>query len=342
MRIVIAPDKFKGTLTAAEVADIIASELHRIFHDEKPEILAYPMADGGEGTAHLLSSLSRDSKKVFVDSSRYAGSDVRNVADPMCRSSYGLGKEVVRILTDSPDFEAVVTIGGTLTVDAGLGFLQALGAEIFTPSGLLETEVSPQSAPVITAINLAAIPHHFSSRISGVADVDLPLFSTRSGVDSMLMFAPQKGVGESQLMELRQWLYSLTTQTRWEPFVPDFESRSAGAGGGIGFAISGALRRPVVSGASLLIELYGIFREPLPDLIITGEGCYDKQTSKGKVVGEILAEAARHGVKVYVIAGCIQPGCEAPNIFPTAPFGSHPTPAEAAENLRNAVRKLFA
>ena len=336
--IIVAPDKFKGTLAAGEVADIIAEELRQIY--PRADIVAMPMADGGEGTAEALSQINRDPHTHYLDSSLWAGERQRHIADPLKRSSFELGREAAMILRRDPLNKVVVTIGGTMTVDAGLGFVQALGATIVTADGELSQPASPSSARHVTMVDLRTIPDNLRTRISGIADVDLPLH-TPGSEESMLMFAPQKGVSGDGMMRLEQFLERLTREVTWLPSTPRFDSYGAGAGGGQGFAISGMLQRPVGSGAMTMIRDRGLFNHPLPKLIITGEGKFDAQSTKGKITGVIMEQAREHGVACIVIAGCVAPGCESSGVYATAAAGVSVSPSEARQALRQTVRKVF-
>ena len=334
MRIIVATDKFKGTLSASEACEIISESLRKRYADA--DIVSCPMADGGKGTAAVIAAMcsmnrheihcqnakfeditaeyfiSGDSKNAIIDSSAVIGlQKMLSEPEPMRSSSFPLGEVVKEILQTAEN--VTVCIGGTATVDCGIGFLQGLGCEIFVGSTPLSSPVTPEDIKNITKI---FVPTNLQNgNLTFLSDVDVPLISDDGY--NMLLFAPQKGVCSSEMSVIEENIRHLSS-VQWN-ITPNFECRYGGAAGGLGFALNGVLKASGILGAEAVIEKYGFFN-PAPDLIITGEGRFDRQSTRGKVVGRIMEEAARLGVKVIVMAGCVEAGCEADFVINTSEF----------------------
>lgn len=334
MRIIVATDKFKGTLTAAEACEIIAKSLQKCYADA--EIISCPMADGGEGTAAVIAAMcgmkqraihcqnakfeditaeyfvSDDGKNAIIDSSAVIGLQKSlSAPKPMRSSSFPLGKVVKNILQTAKNL--TLCIGGTATVDCGMGFLQGLGCDFFVGSTPLTSPITPEDIREITKICVPA--NLLNSNLTFLSDVDVPLISDDGY--NMLLFAPQKGVLCNEMAVLEQNIRHLMS-AEWN-VTPNFCCNYGGAAGGLGFALNGILNTDGKLGASAVIDKYDFF-SPLPDLIITGEGRFDRQSTQGKVVGTIIERAARAGVKVIVLAGSVEAGCEADFVINTSQF----------------------
>lgn len=318
--ILVAPDKFKGTLTSQEAAAIISGEL--------PDALSCPMADGGEGTAQIIASFqpgwekwaswyyNPDTRTAAIDSSAVLGPEAwKGIrADIQYRNSMVLGTIVAAMLNTCAD-RMIIGIGGTYTCDGGEGFLRAIGP-------------GPLS--------------YYRTRLIGLSDVRVPLVAP-IGEPSALMFAPQKGATAEQLPLLAQRLAEV--QARYGGSSP-----YDGAGGGLGYAIASAIGAPCVDGAEYVLGLYHVPWERVT-LAITGEGRIDSQTAQGKVAHVVAREATRRGIPVVAIGGCAEPGAtlgdgvdsalvtiiSADSYLPNDPL----TPAVAARRLALAAKSLI-
>lgn len=309
MAILIAPDKFKGTLTARETADIIASEL-----TAWPCVIA-PMADGGEGTAQALCSgpewefrgryyLNPAKSIAVIDSSAVVG--IQPGADILTLTSEPLGA-LVRHLVEIDSIEKVIIgVGGTGICDGGIGFLHALGDY-----------------------------KCYADRLLGLCDVAVPLLPQQPGGPSTLMFAPQKGATETDIPVLRERLEAamLTYGNGSKPFD--------GAGGGLGFAIGNAIGAPCVGGAQFVLDHFGIDWREIT-CVVTGEGRLDEQTAQGKVVSVLACAAAERGVPCFVLAGSVSDNIANDRVINASVFlpNSPLTPAIAAARISHAARQL--
>lgn len=313
--VVIAPDKFKGTLTATEVAREIATAC------TCATVRVCPMCDGGDGTARILGALFglpactmrvpdalgeehdvtyyNDGHQAVVDSASVIGLAALEGRElhPFQSTSYGLGM-LVRHLLDSGTEHIYVGIGGTATVDCGAGFLQALGARFADVEGaVLETPVRAADLDRIYAIDLSALDvRDIRRRITVLSDVAVPL-------EDSLMFAAQKGVTPAETERLRAALANFRAAVGETLLPSGTDDMHGGAGGGLGYVFERVLRCDVADGARFMIDRYGIFDGTAPSLVITGEGAIDAQTGTGKVVGALYSEARKRNIPVVAVVG---------------------------------------
>jgi glycerate kinase len=285
-RVVVAPDKFTSSLTAAEVAAAIADGLQSVVDDL--ELVTIPVADGGDGTVDAAVAAGFERVAVSasgptrqpVDTSYARRGEVAVVEladvcgwvrlpsgpDPMGATSRGLG-EVIAAAVRSGARQVIVGLGGSASTDGGRGLLDAL-----------------------SGTDLAGV------ELIGASDVDNPLLGP-SGAAAV--YAPQKGATPDQVVELENRLQRWAEQL--DPQLADVPG--AGAAGGVGFALLhlGARLRP---GIDVLLELTDLDTTlPGSTLLITGEGSLDAQTLHGKAVGGLAARARRARVPAVAIAG---------------------------------------
>ncbi|GAB3936495.1 glycerate kinase [Kribbella albertanoniae] len=307
VRVVVASDKFKGSLTSAQVAAAVEAGVRRVHPGAT--VVAVPVADGGDGT--LAAAVAAGYTLVPVVASGPTGLPVRSgyarrgdtavveladvcglvrlpgVLAPMTTSSFGVG-ELIGAAVDAGCTRVILGIGGSASTDGGLGLIQAL------------TRVLPARAlPGAQALDVAVL----RGRLDGVqvvvaCDVDNPLTGPRGAA---AVYGPQKGASPQQVAELDVRL------AEWADRVAAMTGRDlrdvpgAGAAGGVGFAALALLGAELRPGIELVLEMVR-FREQLvgADLVITGEGALDEQTLHGKAVAGIAAAAAA----VPVVAVC--------------------------------------
>ncbi len=322
MKIVIAPDKFKGSLSADQVAAAITAGLRA----ELPtaELVTMPVADGGDGTvdAAVAAGLERvpvtvagpTGEPVAASYARRGEVAVVELAgacglmrlpggqlEPMAASSYGAGQALAAAL-DAGARQIIFGVGGSASTDGGTGLLQALGARV------LDTQGEPLARGGgalrdVAALDLAGL--HPGLRYCSVilaTDVANPL----TGPDgAAVVYGPQKGATPEQVIELESGLWrwavvvaQATTGRDWSR-VP-----GAGAAGGVGFAALAVLGAEALLGIAVVLDLVG-FEAALDGaaLVITGEGSLDTQTLSGKAPAGVAAAAARRGIPVIAVAG---------------------------------------
>jgi glycerate 2-kinase len=321
MRVVVSPDKFKGCLTAAEVADAVANGLL----DELPElqITKLPVADGGDGTvAAALSSgfdevtvsaagptgvpgpvsYARQGQRAVIELAAICGLDrlPEGGPDPLGASTYGLG-EVIRHAVENGAHDIVLGIGGSASTDGGAGMVEALGARLLDAVG---GELAPGGAALssLQSLDLSGLRERIEgTRVLVASDVDNPLLGPRGAA---AVFGPQKGAGPDDVRLLEDGL------TRWARVVTDAGGRDyadhpgAGAAGGTGFAALALLGAELRPGIELILELLR-FDEAVAgaDLVVTGEGSLDEQSLAGKAPVGVAQAASRAGVGVVAVAG---------------------------------------
>jgi glycerate 2-kinase len=323
MRIVVAPDKFKGSLTAVQVAEAVSAGLTHSRNDIETTLL--PVADGGDGT--VAAALSVGYSPVRVDAvgptgepltTTYAVDEVNGVAvvelaavvgldllpggvlEPLRSSTHGLGL-VVREALRRGVGELVLGVGGSASTDGGAGMVQAMGGRLHDRDGR-EVPAGGAALRDVARVDVGPVTELVGSTAVMVAsDVDNPLLGPRGAA---AVFGPQKGATARDIEVLEAGL------TVWERAVQEATGRDvagqpgAGAAGGAGFAALAVLGAQIRPGIQLVLELVGFEKAVAgADLVVTGEGSLDEQSLAGKApVG--VAEAARaHGVPVVAVAG---------------------------------------
>ena len=331
MKIVVAPDKFKGSLPAAQVAAAIAAGLRSgLARAGCPaaDMVTIPVADGGEGTVDA--AVAAGFERVPVTAAGPAGDPVRSGyarrgevavvelagacglarlpggpcsprAAPLTASSFGAG-EMLRAALESGARRIVLGVGGSASTDGGAGLLQALGARVLGAGGELAAPMGGGALRDVTALDLTGLHAALhGAEIILAADVANPLTGPDGAAE---VYGPQKGASPAEVAVLaaglRRWaaLVAATIGTDWSQ-VP-----GAGAAGGVGFAalaVLGATRRP---GVELVLDLAD-FETALDgaDLVITGEGSLDTQSLAGKTPVGVARAAGRHGIDVVAVAG---------------------------------------
>lgn len=311
MRVVIAPDKFAGTLTAVEAADAIAEGWARTA--PRDELVTVPMSDGGPGFVdvlhtvlggELLATTARDAyddrvpaailtvgDTAYVETAQAVGLHLTSRRDPMHASSAGVG-DLIRAALDTGSSRIVVGLGGSATNDGGAGLLAALGATADVP-----LDRGPAGLEGLSRIEL---PDPIRG-LEAATDVDNMLLGL---VGATKTFGPQKGLTEEQLLVVDGRLQRLAELTDRRLAA----EKGAGAAGGIGFALMllGATRR---SGVDLVVDAVDLeARCKGADLVITGEGAFDFSSRAGKVPYGVAAVATEALAPCIVLAGRVQIG----------------------------------
>ncbi|WP_339510771.1 glycerate kinase [Pseudomonas sp. RL_15y_Pfl2_60] len=328
MKVVIAPDSFKESLTAAEVAEAIARGWSAVY--PQAEISLKPMADGGEGTVDaVLAAAGGDRHELQVQgplghpvaahwgmlSDRTAVIEMaaasglhwvaREQRDATITSSFGTG-ELIRAALDAGAERIILGLGGSATNDCGAGLMQALGVRFLDED---DRELAPGGAALINLkqIDLSNLdPRVLEVQFDIAADVDNPLVGPRG---ASAVFGPQKGASPEQVQALDaalQRMSRVVASTLGEDFS---EIPGVGAAGGLGFAAKAFLKARFRPGVELVAELSGLAAALQgADLAITGEGRLDAQTLHGKTPIGVARVAKAAGVPVVVLAGSLGEG----------------------------------
>lgn len=361
VRVVVAPDSFKESLTAARVCEALAAGVRRAVPDA--EVVAVPMADGGEGTTDALvaatggrlvthrvvDALGRpvagalgllgDGRTAVVELAAAAGLEQVDPADrdPLRSTTEGVGALMVRALDAGVD-RLLLGIGGSATNDGGAGLLAALGARLLDEAG---TPLRPdvEGLERVAQVDLSGLdPRLGSVDLQVACDVDNPLLGDRG---ASAVFGPQKGLTPAQVRRcdaaLAHWADVLEAACP----VADRERPGAGAAGGAGFALQalGATLRPGIELVADAAGLAGLLEGA--DLVFTGEGRVDAQTLGGKTPAGVLALARDAGVPGVVIGGSVGPGSEQLlERGACAVLSLSPGPAELSELVEHAAEHL--
>jgi glycerate kinase len=332
MRILIAPDKFAGTLTAVEAADAIAEGWRATAPGDELDLA--PLADGGPGFVDVIhaaqggdllgvtvrgplgeptpAAVLRCEATVYVETAQACGLDLLppDDRDPEASTTWGVG-ELLAAAAGAGATRVVVGLGGSGTNDGGAGMLAALGAE---PARDLARGALALGR--LAAVDLAPARERMSGiELVAASDVDNPLLGLRG---ASKVFGAQKYPGQKatdgQLLALDAALGRWAELT--DPGVTGAgpgvrrlaDAKGAGAAGGLGYGLFllGAERVPGIETVLDLVGLAG--RVAAADLVVTGEGCFDFQSLRGKVVSGVAAMAGRHARPAIVLAGQVRAG----------------------------------
>ena len=366
MRILVAPDKFRGTLTARQAAEAVATGWQRTRPGDELDLA--PMADGGEGTMHALTQAlggrivpatvtgplgdpvdaafglapSEGGALGVVEMATASGLALLPSArrDVLAATTRGTG-QLMALAIDAGANRLVVCIGGSATNDGGAGMASALGARLLDVAGAPVVDGGSALAE-LAHIDLTHL-HPGLARVSvvGACDVDNPLTGP-SGASAV--YGPQKGASPDDVALLDRALGHLAAVVQRDLGIDLREESGAGAAGGLGFgllAFCGARLRP---GVEVVMDAVGLpQRIAEADLVITGEGSLDEQSLHGKVPAGVLAACDLAGVPVAIVCGRAKievPGV--PVISLTERVGERAALTEARPSLVAAAEDLAA
>ncbi len=324
MRVLIAPDKFKGSLTAKEVACCVKKAL--MTYEPTLETTLRPVADGGEGTAEVLTmatngqlrtvrvndplfrlvdatyGISGDGKTAFVEMAQASGlnllkPDERN---PLLATTFGTG-ELIRDAISRGVQEVVLCIGGSATTDAGMGMAAALGYEFLDKKNAPLHPIG-QSMRHVNRIRRASLDIDLQRvRFRVACDVENPLFGPNGAA---CIYGPQKGASSKMIKELDKGLQKIAYVLKRDFGIDEADKPGSGAAGGLGYGARVFLKATFQNGFDLVSDVLDIAGEiSRTDLIITGEGSLDGQTLEGKVIAGLARLGLSYGVPVVAFCG---------------------------------------
>ena len=315
LTVVIAPDSFKGSLAAAEVAEAIAAGWREVRPQDA--LILMPQADGGEGTLDAIEALVPGAVRhdvgpvtgpdgrptpgawlelaggvAVVELAQSSGLPLMAAPDAMGATTRGLGEVIVAAL-DAGAQSLVVALGGSASTDGASGALMALGVRLADDHG---TAIADGGRALASITSIDASGMRRPAHVMLLTDVTAPLLGPTGAAAT---FGPQKGATPAQVAELDAALAHFATL-----FGGDPTAAGAGAAGGAAWGFATAWGATIVSGADYLAELGGLAAVVKDaDLLLTGEGRFDAQSLGGKVVGQLLLAAASADVPAGVIAG---------------------------------------
>lgn len=326
MKIIIAPDSFKGTIRSQEVCEIIANAYQDIFPDA--EIIQLPMADGGEGTSEALVSalggetvtikataplggevdasygLIDDGKTAVIDMASASGIELVDSENlnPMIATTYGTGEMILHALKNGVT-SIIIGIGGSATVDGGIGMAQALGYNLLNADG---NEVHKGGASMTQITNIVSdnvVSLLRDVKIQIASDVNNPLTGPNGAA---AVYGPQKGATGFMVPILDDGLKNMLSLWQKNEMLAE-EKAGDGAAGGLGAGLRAFCGAELTSGAELICDAINL---PVhlegADLLITGEGKTDSQTLSGKLCSVVAGFAKEKDIPVMLISGALQ------------------------------------
>lgn len=327
MKIIIAIDSFKGSLTSIEAGETVRESILKQCPDAQVETI--PIADGGEGmldvmmdatraTLHTVTvhnplmkpikatyAIASDGTTAFIEMATASGLPLisQEERNPMKTTTYGTG-ELIKDALERGCTRLIIGIGGSATNDAGMGMLQALGFRFLDKDGNTLGQGGETLGKTVhiskQKINTLLKNAHFIV----ACDVQNPFYGPEGAAH---IYARQKGADDAMIAALDEGLRHFAEVIRRETGKDIAGVPGSGAAGGMGGGMMAFLNAELKSGANLLLEVCR-FEERIADanLIITGEGRIDRQSLMGKIPGKILQAGLAHGIPVIAIAGCVE------------------------------------
>lgn len=371
MKIVVASDSFKGSLSSREVAQAAMRGIQKVLPE--CEVVAVNVADGGEGTVEavvealggeIVTAIVSDplgrsvparygitGKTAIIEMAAASGLTLltNEERNPWVTSTYGTGEMIMdAIKRGCRDF--LVGIGGSATNDAGTGMLQALGYRFYDADGQEITDCCGGRLQDVVRIDNSGVMEAVNQcRFTVACDVDTPFCGSEGAA---YVFAPQKGADAAMVAKLDAGMASFA-KVMEKVYGVDVTSMSgAGAAGGMGGGFRAMLNATLKRGIDMVLDAIG-FDSIIQgaDLIITGEGRIDNQTVKGKVASGVLQRAKAQGVPVVAIGGSVEK-CESieqmgfAGVYPIweeeVPLEVAMQPDFAAANVEQTMNKIVA
>ena len=326
MKVVIAPQSYKGSISAIKVAEAIKEGILRVL--PQTETILIPVADGGDGTLETLVESTGgtihksnatdplgnlipviwgtlgDNKTAIIEMARISGLALvpSNKRNPYYTTSYGLG-EIIREALDLNYRKFIIGIGGSATNDGGAGMAQALGAKL-TDINKRPLDFGGLALNKITKIDISSIdPRIHESEILVACDVNNPLCGLNG---ASFVYGPQKGASPEMVKVLDEALYNFGTQLINDTGIDIMETPGSGAAGGIGGGMVGFLNAQLKPGVDIVLDTLG-FDKSLKNvnLVITGEGQIDFQTVFSKAPIGVAKHAKKYNIPVIAICGSL-------------------------------------
>ena len=324
MKILVCPDKFKGSLDASQVCDAIRRGIRR--YSSAIEVSTHPLADGGDGMLEILTEnidlelmrvevrdplfrpiqasygLTRGGDTAFIEMSQASGLVLLSESERNCLDTTSLGTgELILDAIGRGVKRVVLGIGGSATTDAGMGVAAALGYRFLDASGEALEPIGKNLALICAIDDRDLVPALARVQIDVASDVQ-NVFYGREG--AAWVFGPQKGADPAAVLQLDEGLrnFARLVEAGWSIDLQGLPG--SGAAGGLGGGARALLDARIHSGIGMIIEATRLAdKAAAVDLIITGEGMLDEQSLGGKVIDGVLALAQEHDKKVAVLCG---------------------------------------
>jgi glycerate kinase len=327
LKIVIAPQNYKGCLSSSQVAQAIATGIKRVLPEAKTVLL--PMADGGEGTVDALvhSTHGRtmvtevtgplgdkveaawgilgDGVTAVIEMAAASGITLvpKNLLNPLIATTYGTG-ELIKAALDAKCRKIVIGIGGSATNDGGAGMAQALGVKLLDKYGR-ELPRGGAALAKLARIDVSWIDKRLiNCQITVASDVNNPLCGSEG---ASRVYGPQKGAVGKMIEQLDQALSHYGSIIKKDLGVDILNVPGAGAAGGLGAGLIAFLKATLMPGVDVVSDAVGlIYHLKGASLVFTGEGRLDSQTLFGKTIAGVAAKAKELGVQVIAIVGSVE------------------------------------
>ena len=326
MKFILAPDKYKGSLTGREFCETVALGIKKVFSNA--EIISRPLADGGDGTIDVVADylnaskisvkvkdplfreittqylLSEDKQTAFIEMSEASGYKLLEKSEMNCMDTTSLGTgEMIADALEKGAKSIVLGIGGSATNDGGMGMAQALGYAFLDADGNALEPIGKNLGKVKEINQDNVNSKLFDAKIKVACDVNNPFYGENGAAK---IYGAQKGASEDDILFLDNGLQSFAKVLE-STFDIDVQSISgAGAAGGVGGGAVVFLNAELASGVDLVMELAN-FDKVLEgaDWVITGEGQLDGQTFSGKTINGVVQSAKKHQVPIAAFCGSI-------------------------------------
>jgi len=362
MHIVIAPNAFKGSLTSGQAAECIAAGLKKSKLSCTLKLI--PIADGGDGTAHLISkklsaknfhSIVHDplGKKItasygwdkkyetaIIEMADASGIRLikKELLNPLKSNTRGTG-ELIKSALDKGANKIVIGLGGSATVDGATGLLNVLGVRFLDKSGRKLTEL-PKGLLALNRIDTSGMDKRFKDcEIILLCDVTNKLLGKNGAA---AVFGPQKGANKKEVALLEKCLYQFNKIVKKDLKIDMDSFKHGGAAGGVAAALAAFMNAKLVSGISYYLDIVSFDDElRYTDLVITGEGALDTQTLEGKGPYGVAEKANQHKIPVIVLAGQVPQKIEKElHQYFNAIFSIGHAPTSVAEAITNTAADL--
>jgi glycerate kinase len=327
MKIVLAPDSFKGSRSAAQIAQAMETGIRSVYPEA--EIIRLPIADGGEGTMEIIVGASGgeykkavvhdplgrpiearygvtgDGQKIIIELAEASGLSLlqSNDRDPLAATTYGTGELILHALQAGfRDF--IVCLGGSATNDGGAGMLQALGMKLLGADGLELGAGGGNLAGLVTIDDTAFDVRIRESRFVIAGDVRNPLCGEHG---ASVIYGPQKGATPHSVKLLDNALKHFAAVVQTHTGLDAAEVPGSGAAGGTGFSLLAFFSASMHSGARLVMDTIR-FEDHIrgADWIVTGEGRLDGQTGSGKALEAVCKAAREQKIPVIAVCGAVE------------------------------------
>lgn len=372
MKVVVAIDSLKGSLSSLEAGNAIKQGIKRVYQDAK--IIVKPLADGGEGTVEsLVSGMNGKIETVvatgplgdkiessygIIPEKRLAIMEMASIAgitllslkqrNPLYTTTYGLGEMIKEAISKGCN-NFIIGIGGSATNDGGIGMLQALGFDLLDKDGNQVPLGARGLKDLVKIDDKNVLPELKKCQFKIACDVTNVLCGENG---CSVVFGPQKGATSQMIKDMDQWLYNFANLAKKKYPHSDALVPGTGAAGGLGFAFLTFVKATLESGIDIILETIDLKSDLKDvDVVVTGEGCLDRQSAMGKAPVGVAKMAKLYNKPVIAFAGsvtkeaklCNQEGIDAyfPIIRNITTLQEAMAKENAKNNLTDTVEQVF-